>query len=1627
MASISGTSGNDILFGTTGSDIIEGGAGTDTLLGGGQNDIFVFSAQAHLQGQPDILADFGRDDIIDVSVLGLDAPTDASATVVIDGTTTAASVSAPGMLIFSGGRTDGYTSAATAYAAAIATFRQSGGTYGTAADQFLVWKNTANQAVLSVVRDSNSDGVAEEAFDVAVLAAWTPATLAAVGFTMAANVRTTPAGTAGNDVFSGTATNDVYDGGAGNDTITGNAGDDILAGGAGADSLTGGAGRDTFVFTRADLTGGPDTITDFTFVENGLRADSLSLIDFGIVKGGRVRTGVVLDNTYNGIYPYGAGSADLVILGTGQFNSNQDVYNRIVSIVVDERLYTIADGHFLVLWEDTSGVVTLTLMQDNAPGTSQFSAGTFVDLVRFEGLAMATVVQHANSGFLTVAPVEALLTFNANGTQAIKWANPTITYAMPTGWTQAQQASMEAAMQAWASVANITFQRTTDTTTAGIVFATAAESGVAFPDASFPGDAITRATISMASSFGAGGYTPGSDAFATALRLVGRALGLDVPAPYSGSQYGAGAGGLPHLPPVYDTTQYTILSENNAFGATVRTLGLWDIEAVQTLYGLRAFRGGDDRYGGGNTTGEAVFGTATTAPVAIIHDTGGIDTLDYSHMPTAMTLDLRPEHFSTIGGIAGLGIGATTVIENASGGVAGDTIRGNAYANVLRGNGGNDTLDGGRGIDTAVFSGNRADYLITSLAGRVTVAHRNGGIDGTDTLTNIERLQFADATLSLATPRTDLDGDGTEDLVWYNAAAGELSLWWSNGGRRQSITVGTGMDLVAVDDFSGDGLQDLLWYDRTNNRSRLWFFNEDGTYREGGTDFAAGSVAATGDFDGDGDADVIIWASSAGSAWAWTLDGGARTASRWVDPLTGGWHIAGTADFSKDGKDDVLLHNALTGEIKIWFMNGVTMTAQTRLDPLQTTYSLGGIHDFNGDGNPDLLWHDRYSGATYVWLMDGADRIGGYRLGTAASGYSVQAVGDYSDSLGADVLWVNPATGAASLWQLNDSGRLAGTASFETPGVGAVVDAHDQPRRRDAAQDLNGDGKTDLVWRDPLTDDIHVWLMDGNRRVASGVAGTIPGGFSIIAIEDVSNDGKADLVLRNDRWNSVVYWLMDGVTVVQEVNTGNGVYGRPLYGDTDGDGDIELMNTNNTTSGVTNIGVGDFNGDGRDDILQRNTSTGANAIRFSSVPVSSPVTLPTVSAGRDYAVAGIGDFDGDGNSDILWRHTSTGATYLWLMAGANKVGGGLIGTVGTHYTITTVGDFTGDGRADILWRNTATGAQTLWAMDGTRLVAATQAPRVDPTYGAEPYAQALRPEGPATLDFDANGYADMLWLNRASGQITAWTVIRETMIASRTLTPDAGWSVQGTGDFNGDGRTDILLRNGMTGEAIAWYMSGVQYAGKLELGAAGTAYTMAGLGDTNGDGRSDIVWHNSGTGAVYLWTVTASGRTGTPVGTAEQGFTVAAVADFTGDGKEDILWRNGTTGVNRLWTMDGNRVSAVTTVEGVSSSYALLGAGDVNGDGTADLAWRHDSTGAVVVWTLRDGVKDIGRTVGTAGADLTLAAFSDYNGDGKADLLWQDTAAGTTTLWTLNGPSLFRTYEGPAVSSSWQSLGALAS
>lgn len=83
-------------------------------------------------------------------------------------------------------------------------------------------------------------------------------------------------------------------------------------------------------------------------------------------------------------------------------------------------------------------------------------------------------------------------------------------------------------------------------------------------------------------------------------------------------------------------------------------------------------------------------------------------------------------------------------------------LTGNALDNTLRGNAGDNALDGGDGHDVALYCQPQSKYTVATANGITTVT----GPDGTDTLTNIERIAFSDATVDVAASPSDDSSGG---------------------------------------------------------------------------------------------------------------------------------------------------------------------------------------------------------------------------------------------------------------------------------------------------------------------------------------------------------------------------------------------------------------------------------------------------------------------------------------------------------------------------------------------------------------------------------------------------------------------------------------------------------------------------------------------------------------------------------------------------------------------------------------------------------------------------------------------------------------------------------------------------
>lgn len=149
------------------------------------------------------------------------------------------------------------------------------------------------------------------------------------------------------------------------------------------------------------------------------------------------------------------------------------------------------------------------------------------------------------------------------------------------------------------------------------------------------------------------------------------------------------------------TNKYTVMSysANPDNGLRSDAMMLFDILALQDIWGAAAFNTGDDTYSG-----------SRTATIDAVWDSGGTDTFSAGSRSSAVVLDLREGRFSTFDAPDDVTIAFGVAIENATGGAGKDRILGNGLANLVNGAGGNDKIKGGGGRDT-IDGGDGRDTL----------------------------------------------------------------------------------------------------------------------------------------------------------------------------------------------------------------------------------------------------------------------------------------------------------------------------------------------------------------------------------------------------------------------------------------------------------------------------------------------------------------------------------------------------------------------------------------------------------------------------------------------------------------------------------------------------------------------------------------------------------------------------------------------------------------------------------------------------------------------------------------------------------------------------------------------------
>jgi hypothetical protein len=311
--------------------------------------------------------------------------------------------------------------------------------------------------------------------------------------------------------------------------------------------------------------------------------------------------------------------------------------------------------------------------------------------------------------------------------------------------------------------------------------------------------------------------------------------------------------------------------------------------------------------------------------------------------------------------------------------------------------------------------------------------------------------------------------------------------------------------------------------------------------------------------------------------------------------------------------------------------------------------------------------------------------------------------------------------GRSGVW-LDAVGLICGAPQFSpSPQSGPWSEVLPPPvpvkalgRVRVGSNDFNSDGSGDILWHNASTGESQIWFMSGSSRIGraavlaeNGSAAIVGLPSGIVGTNDFNGDGKTDLLWHNDSTGETQIWYVNGTQVT----------GRATVL-----GEIRANARENHRAALVGlpwsiVGTNDMNRDKTPDIIWHNSSTGETQIwQMNGNRVTGRATVlgengRPAFVGLPWSIVGCGDFNGDGKPDLLWHNSSTGETQIWNMNGFSVTGratvfgeNGSAAMVGLPWSIVGTNDFNRDGKADILWHNASTSETHIWFMNGRSIL-----------------------------------------------------------------------------------------------------------------------------------------------------------------------------------------------------------------------------------------------------------------------------------------------------------------------------------
>ncbi|GGF10995.1 FG-GAP-like repeat-containing protein [Hymenobacter cavernae] len=775
-----------------------------------------------------------------------------------------------------------------------------------------------------------------------------------------------------------------------------------------------------------------------------------------------------------------------------------------------------------------------------------------------------------------------------------------------------------------------------------------------------------------------------------------------------------------------------------------------------------------------------------------------------------------------------------------------------------------------------------------------------------------------------------------------------------------------------------------------------------GTF-SGGSDPSVGNGpvnVASGDVDGDGDLDLIT--TNLGNPSGPAGLGNGTTATVRLNTGNGtftsaqqltvgrGPAQAVLADVDNDGDLDLLTANSSTADVSLRFNNGS--------GTFDNGYQVGSgnIHgiavgDVNGDGYQDLLIADYNEPSTVTVGLN--NTMGTFplfnfdytqRVSVGSRPLNI-ALGDVDNDGDLDFVTASSNGATASVRLNNGLGSFSGTQEVAVGFNPMSV----------VLGDVDKDGDLDIVTAnyydytnpaDNFTNSTASVRLNNGSGTFSGTQNVAIGrGARQAVLGDVDGDGDLDLVATNELTNAASVRLNNGsgtFSGTQQVAVGNSPNNLVLT-DLDGDGDLDLATANflgNTVSVRLNQGAAG-------PLVVTAVSPTRNTV---AAPRTTPVTFTfSQSLGSDPETEQAIRVFGTQSGRKFGSNIVSGNTLRLAPAVSFKPGETVFATA--TQAVRSNGGAT--LASPHVFQFTAAAAPSNGVFGGGS----------DPTVGTNPY-------GVAAGDIDGDGDQDLVTANINSNTVSVrFNNGSGSFSGTQEVSVGRGPSQVVLGDVDADGDLDLVTANSRTifpGTVSVRLNNGAGiFSGSTEVAVGDTPHAVA-FGDVDGDGDLDLLAANYTAGSNTT-NSTVSVRLNNGLGSFTSGASEVsvgtrplsiAVGDVDNDGDLDFVTANSNTTTASVRLNNGMGSFSGSTEVQVEFNPESIVLGDVDGDGDLDFATANRASNVASVCINNGSGSFTSTQLLAVGNSPHGVALSDIDGDGDLDLATANTGSNSVSV-----------------------------